>query len=155
MQIGPNRVARGSYGPPCHVPAVVLEVLDRVDASDERDRQLAEGREHEIVVAERQRGADLRGLLALGPGVDGQLALALQRDALAVEPPRQDHPAEELAERRGVEADVGDVADRRAVGREDAGVPSRSSARAAAGAVRPRLKLLAMDAERIGDGTAR
>jgi hypothetical protein len=36
-------------------------------------------------------------------GVDGQLALALERDALAVEPPREDHPPIELAERGGVE----------------------------------------------------
>ena len=118
MQIGPNRRRARVVRAAVPRAPVVLEVLDRIDAPQQRDRQLAEGRPHEIGVAERPRGADLRGFLALVTRVDGQLALALQRDALAIEPARQDHPSVELAERRGVEG-VGDGADRRAVGRED------------------------------------
>ena len=77
-------------------PAVIREVLDGVHASDERGGQLPERREDEVVGAEGERAADLRRLLAFEPGIDGELALALQRDALAIQAPRQDHPSEQL-----------------------------------------------------------
>jgi hypothetical protein len=45
--------------------------------------------------------------------------LALQGDAFTVEAPRNDHPAQELSELRGLEADHR-IAHRRAVGSDDA-----------------------------------
>ena len=57
-------------------------------------------------------------LLPLEAGVDGQLALTLQGDALAIQPAGQHHPAKESPEVLGVEADVG-VTDGRAVGSQD------------------------------------
>src|SRR6266566_862179 len=99
--------------------AVVLQVLDGVDAPDQRDGELAERRPDEIELPQGERAPDLRRLLSLEPGVDGQLALALERDALAVQAAGEDHPAQQLSELLGREPDVG-VADRGAVGREDA-----------------------------------
>ena len=87
-QIGANRVRDRVVRTAVPRPAVVLEVLDDVDASHDRRRELAERREHEVVGTERERAADLRRLLALERRVDGELALALERPALAVEPPR-------------------------------------------------------------------
>ncbi len=92
-------------------PAVVPEVPDGVDAPHERDCQLPKRREHEVVGSERERGTDLRGLLAFEPRIDGELTLPLERDALAVESPRDDHPSEQRAQVVGSEADVG-IADR-------------------------------------------
>ena len=133
MQIGPKRVARGSYGPPCHVPRWYWRYWT---GSTPRTSATANSRkvgQTKSVVAQRGRGADLRGLLALEARVDGQLALTLQGDAFAVEAPRQDHPAEQLAEPGGVEPDVR-IADGGAVGSEDA-------LRRRAGPVRGRLLL--------------
>ena len=93
---------------------MVREVLHRVDASHERRGQLSEGREHEVVDPERHRAADLRGFLAFESGVDGQLALALQGDALSVEPPREHHVPEHRPQLVGLETHVG-VAHRGAV----------------------------------------
>ena len=74
-------------------PAVVLQVLDGVDAPDQRDGELAERRPDEIELPQGERAPDLRGLLSLEPGVDGQLALALERNAFAVQAAGEDHPA--------------------------------------------------------------
>ena len=63
---------------------------------------------------------DLRGLLAFERGIDGQLALALQRHALPVQPSGEDHPAQQLSELgSGLQADLR-VADRGAVGGDEA-----------------------------------
>ena len=94
--------------------------------------------------------ADLRGLLALERRVDGQLALALQRDALPVEPPGQDHPAQQLAELLRLQADVG-VADRGAVGRDEA----ERLGPAPLGSFVARFSSNAGDAESIGDAARR
>ena len=92
-------------------PAVVLEVLDGVNPSDERDGELAEGRPDEIELAQGERAADLRRLLSFEPRVDGQLALALEGDALAVQAPGEDHPPQQLPELLRRQPDVG-VTDR-------------------------------------------
>ena len=118
-QIGPNRVARGSYGPPCHVPRWYCMYWTGSTPADERHRQLPERREDEIVGPQGERRADLGGLLALERGIDGQLALALQRHAFAVQPAGEHHPAQQLSQFGGVQADVG-IADRGAVGRDEA-----------------------------------
>ena len=98
---------------------MVLQVLDGVDAPDQRDGELAERRPDEIELPQGERAPDLRGLLSLEPGVDGQLALALERDAFAVQAAGEDHPAQQLSELLGREPHVS-VTDRGAVGREDA-----------------------------------
>jgi hypothetical protein len=98
---------------------VVLHVLDRVDTSDECHRQFPERGEDEIVGPKGERGPDLGGLLALERGIDGQLALALQRHALLVEPPGEDHPTQQLSQFGGVKADIR-IPDRGAVGLEQA-----------------------------------
>ena len=149
-QIGANRVARGSYGPPCHVPAVVLDVLDGVDAPDQRDRQLAERREDEVVGPQGERRADLGGLLTLERRIDGELALPLERHALAVQATREHHPAQQLSKVAGRQADVG-VADRRAVGCDEA-----ERLASAPGIDRgQRFSSNAGDAESIGDAAVR
>ena len=58
-------------------------------AAHERHRQLAEGREHEVVWPERERGAHLGGLLPFERRVDGQLALPLKSETGPVELPRE------------------------------------------------------------------
>jgi hypothetical protein len=98
---------------------VVLEVLDGVDATDHRRRELAERRPHEVLTAERPCAPDLRRLLAFEPGVDGQLTLALERDAFAIQTPGDDHPSEDRPELVDREPHVG-VPDGLAVGRQDA-----------------------------------
>ena len=95
----------------------------------------------------------LSGLLSLDPGYTVSSPLALQRDALTVQASRQDHPAEQVAQAIGRRADVG-VAGRRAVGREQAERLRAGPVRGRLVPGRPRLKLLATDAERIGDGPA-
>ena len=106
MQIGPNRVA------------VVGEVLHGIDPTNQGRREFAEGREHEVVGSQRHRAADLRGLLPFEPGIDRELALTLEGDAFAVQPPGQQHPAQDPAQGGHVEADIG-IADRRSVGGQD------------------------------------
>ena len=100
-------------------------------------------------VAQRERGADLGGLLPLEGRIDRELALALQGHAFAVEPPGTDHVSKELAQLRGVEADVG-IAHGRAVGIQDAD-------RRGAGPVRGRVHFSSWvgDAESIGDAPRR
>ena len=71
------------------------------------------------MAAKGRRGPDLGGLLALEPGIDGQLPLTLQGDALAVQTTGHDHPAKQLPEPGGVEPD-GWIADGGSVGSEDA-----------------------------------
>ena len=100
-------------------PAVVLEVLDGVDPADERNGELAEGRPDEIELTQGECAPDLRRLLSFEPGVDGQFALALEGDALAVQAPGENHPPQQLPELLRRQPDVG-VADRGPVGREDA-----------------------------------
>ena len=95
-----------------------MQVLDRVYPADECHGQLSERREHEIVGAQGEGGPDLGGLLAFERGIDGQLALSLQGHALAIQPSRQDHPAQQLSELVGLEADIC-VADGSAVGRDE------------------------------------
>src|SRR5439155_5314086 len=92
--------ARGArvVRPPVPRPAVVLQVLDGVDPPDQRGGELAEGRPDEIELPQGERAPDLRRLLSLEAGVDGQLALALERDAFAVQAPGEDHPAQQRPE---------------------------------------------------------
>src|SRR4249920_1043813 len=99
-------------------PAVVLEVLDDVDAPHDRRRELAERGEHEVVGAERERAADLRRLLALERRVDREFALALERPAFAVQPSRTDHQPQELAALVLGQSHL-DVPDRGAIGRDE------------------------------------
>jgi len=66
-----------------------------------RRGELAEGRPDEIELTQGERAPDLRSLLSLETRVDGQLALALERDAFAVQPPGEDHPAQQLSELLG------------------------------------------------------
>src|SRR5580693_7122165 len=70
--------------------AVELEQLDRVDAAAPGHAVLAVGREHHVTRAQRPGRADLRGLLPEQRGPDAELALALQRDRLGVDPADQD-----------------------------------------------------------------
>ncbi len=119
MQIGPNLVARGSYGPPCQVPRWYWRYWTGSTPRCKRDRQLPEGRPDEVGGSQRDRGSELRGLLPLEAGVDGQLALALQGDALTIQPTGEHHPAKESPEVLGAEADVG-ITDGCAVGSQDA-----------------------------------
>ena len=83
------------------------------------DGQLAEGREDEIVHSQSEGRSDLGGLLAFEGGVDGQLALALQGHAFAIQATGEDHPAQQLSQLVERETDIG-VADGRAVGRDEA-----------------------------------
>ena len=129
--------------------AVVPQVLDRIDASYEGRGQLAERRERPVLGAEGERRPDLGGLLALERRIDRQLALPLERHALAIEEPRAEKVSEQLAQLVGVEAHVR-IADGRAVGRQDAD-------RFRAGPVRGRIHLHSRveDAESIGDEVER
>ena len=129
---------------------MVLDVLDRVHAPYQRHRQLPERREDEIVGPEREGRANLRGLLAFERWVDGQLALALQRHALPVQPSGQDHPAQQLSELLRLKADLR-VADRGAVGGDEA-----ERLGSAPWIVRgQRFSSNAGDAESIGDAAVR
>ena len=69
---------------------------------------LAVGREGHVLGLQRAAGADLRGLLPEQRDPDAELALALQRVGLPVEPADQHHVPVEALQRRHV--DVGDVA---------------------------------------------
>src|SRR5207249_6924874 len=99
---GRARVVRAS------VPgaAVVPEVLHRIDSPNDRGGELAERWENEVLGTEREGRPDLGGLLALEGRIDGQLALPLQRDALTVEAPGKNHPAQEVPELVVRESDV-------------------------------------------------
>jgi two-component system response regulator DevR len=83
------------------VPAAVVdpaehpEQVDRVDAAAPGDAVLAVGREGVVLRAQRAAGADLGGLLPEQAGPQAQLALALQRGGLGVEPPDQHEVAVE------------------------------------------------------------
>ena len=72
------------------------------------DAVLAVAREGHVLRLQRPAGADLRGLLAEQRHPDAELALALQRVGLPVDPADQHHVAVERLQRRHV--DVGDVA---------------------------------------------
>ena len=118
MQIGPNRVARGSYGPPCQVPRWYCRYWT---ASTPRTSATASSRNVGKTKSSGPRANALPTWAASWPskpGVDGQLALALQRDAFAVETARDDHMPEHGAQVVPRQTDVG-VADRRAVGIDD------------------------------------
>ena len=82
---GEPRARSDRTGPPCHVPRWYWRYSTYVDASHDGRRELAERREHEVVGTQRERAADLRRLLAFERRVDGELSLALERPALAVE----------------------------------------------------------------------
>ncbi len=126
-------------------PPVIPEVLDGVDAADQCGGELAERGEGPVLGSERERRAHLGGLLPLERRIDRELALALQRHALAIEPPGTDHLPKELAQLLGVEAHVR-IAHGRAVGLQDAD-------RRGAGPVRGRVHFSSWvgDAESIGD----
>ena len=94
--------------------------------------------------------ADLGGLLTLERRIDGELALALERHALAVQAARQHHPAQQLSKVAGRQADIG-VADRRAVGCDEA-ERLASAPRIDRG---QRFSSNAGDAESIGDAAVR
>src|SRR5204863_4134806 len=90
-----RREARGDRVVRAPVPGatVILEVGDGIDATRQGGGELSKRREREVVTLQRECAADLRRLLALERRIDREMALALQRDALAVEPPREDHQA--------------------------------------------------------------
>ena len=86
------------------VPAALVdaaeqaEQLERVDAAAPGDAVLAVGREDVVLGAQRAAGADLRGLLAEQLGPDAELAVALERGGLGVDPAGQHHVAVEAAD---------------------------------------------------------
>ena len=83
------------------IPAAVadsaeqFEQLHRVQAAAPRDAMLAVGRECHVPRIERAPGADLGGFLAKQRGPDPELALALKRDRLEVDPADDDQVAVE------------------------------------------------------------
>ncbi len=79
-------------------PAVVLEILDLVDAAGDRCRQFPERGEDEILGPERERAPDLSRLLSFERRVDGQLPVALEGHALTVHSPSEDHQPKQLAQ---------------------------------------------------------
>ena len=94
------------------VPAAVAdaaeepEQLQRLDAARPRDAVLAVGREGEVVGAQRASGSDLRRLLAEQLGPQAELALALERGGLGVDPAHQHEVAVERAQLVGRQVDV-------------------------------------------------
>src|SRR6185312_14727840 len=95
------------------VPAAVVdateeaEEVQRVDPTAPGDAVLAVGREGVVLGPQRAAGTDLGGLLTEQAGPDPQLALALKRGRLGVDPADQDVVAVEAAQVLVVE--VGDV----------------------------------------------
>ena len=80
---------------------------------------LAVGREDEVLRLERAAGADLGGLLAEQLGPDAELAVALERGGLGVDPAREHHVAVEPAQLLGGEVAVElRVVDALALGRQ-------------------------------------
>ena len=71
-------------------PAEELEQLHRIQAAAPGHAVLAVGGEGHVPGAERAARADLRGLLAEQRGPDPELALALQRYRLEIDPADQD-----------------------------------------------------------------
>ena len=67
---------------------------------------LAVGREDVVLRAQRAAGADLGGLLAEQLGPDAELAVALERGGLGVDPPGEHHVAVEAAQLLGGEVVV-------------------------------------------------
>ncbi len=82
------------------------EQVERVDAAAVGDAVLAVGREDVVLRAQRAARADLGGLLAEQLGPDAELAVALERGGLGVDPPREDHVAVEAAQLLGGEVVV-------------------------------------------------
>ena len=82
------------------------EQVERVDALAVRDAVLAVRREDVVLRAQGAAGADLRGLLAQQLGPDAELAVALQRGGLGVDPPGEHHVAVEAAQLVGGEVEV-------------------------------------------------
>jgi hypothetical protein len=74
------------------------EQLERVEATAPRNAVLAVGREDEVLRTERPPGADLRGLLTEQLGPDAELAVALERGRLRVDPAHHDHVSVEAAQ---------------------------------------------------------
>ncbi len=94
------------------VPAALVdaaeeaEQVERVDAAAVGDAVLAVGREDVVLRAQGAAGADLGGLLAEQLGPDAELAVALERSGLGVDPPGEDHVAVEAAQLLGGEVVV-------------------------------------------------
>jgi hypothetical protein len=76
------------FGVPAAVrdAAVQGQQLHRVDAAAPGHAVLAVGGEHHVAARQRAGRADLGGLLPEQRGPDAELALALQRDRLGVDP---------------------------------------------------------------------
>ena len=87
-------------------PAEEAEQVERVDAAAVGDAVLAVGREDVVLGAQRAPGADLGGLLAEELGPDAELAVALERGGLGVDPPGEHHVAVEAAQLLGAEVEV-------------------------------------------------
>jgi hypothetical protein len=83
------------------VPAEDPEQLGRVDTATPGDAVLAVRGEGEVLRTHRPAGTDLRGLLAEQWHPDAELTLPLQRVALPVEPPDQNHVPVQALEQFG------------------------------------------------------
>ncbi len=86
--------------------AELLEHVDQVHAAHVQHAVLAVGGEDVVLRGQRPGGADLRGLLAQARGEQAQLALALQRGGLGVEPAGEHHVGPQAAQGLGIQ--VGD-----------------------------------------------
>src|SRR5207244_1047895 len=73
------------------------DLLDRPPAP-QHGRGLAEGRHHPVRLAQREDGAQLRGLLTLDGGEGADASLALQPQHALVQPPAEQHGAVETAQ---------------------------------------------------------
>ena len=87
----------GSH-PESPVPRQSRSDRDRVDPTAVGHAVLPVAREDEVVGPQRPGGAHLGGLLAQQRRPQGQLALALERHGLGVEPPHHGHVGVEVAQ---------------------------------------------------------